>query len=45
VDLRMGEVENKSKDLTLRATQLPEFIMKILDNGGLIEHLRRIKTV
>ena len=41
VDLRMGEVENKSKDLTLRATQLPEFIMEILDNGGLIEHLRR----
>ncbi|MCW3976764.1 MAG: 3-isopropylmalate dehydratase small subunit [Candidatus Bathyarchaeota archaeon] len=41
VNLRMGEVENKSKDLALQATQLPEFIMEILDNGGLIEHLRR----
>ena len=41
VDLSMGEVENKSKDLALRATQLPEFIMEILDDGGLIEHLRR----
>ncbi len=46
VDLRMGQVKNKSKDLALRATQLPEFIMEILDNGGLIEHLRRrIKSV
>ena len=41
VDLRVGEVENKSKNLVLQATQLPEFIMEILDDGGLIEHLRR----
>ncbi len=41
VDLRAGEVENKSKNLALQATQLPEFIMEILDDGGLIEHLRR----
>lgn len=41
VDLRAGKVENKSKNLALRATQLPEFIMEILDDGGLIEHLRR----
>jgi len=41
VDLRAGEVENKSKNLVLQATQLPEFIVEILDDGGLIEHLRR----
>jgi len=41
VGLRAGEVENKSKNLVLQATQLPEFIMEILDDGGLIEHLRR----
>jgi len=41
VDLTSGEVENKSQNLVLRATQLPEFIMEILDDGGLIEHLRR----
>jgi hypothetical protein len=29
----------------LEATRLPEFIMEILDDGGLIEHLkRRIET-
>jgi len=41
VDLRAGKVENKSKNLVLQATQLPEFIIEILDDGGLIEHLRR----
>jgi len=41
VDVKAGEVKNKSKNLTLRATQLPEFIMEILNDGGLIEHLRR----
>jgi len=41
VDLGAGKVENKSKNLVLQATRLPEFIMEILDDGGLIEHLRR----
>ena len=40
-DLEKGEVKNKSKDVTLQATQLPDFIMKILSDGDLIEHLRR----
>jgi len=41
VDLRAGEVKNKSKNLLLQATQLPKFIVEILDDGGLIKHLRR----
>jgi 3-isopropylmalate/(R)-2-methylmalate dehydratase small subunit len=41
VDLKAGEVKNKSKNLLLQATQLPEFILQILDDGGLIEHLKR----
>ena len=45
LDLETGIIENRSKGLTLRATQLPEFIMEILNDGGLIEHLRkRIKS-
>jgi len=45
VNLETGIIENRSKGLTLRATQLPEFIMEILNDGGLIEHLRkRIKS-
>jgi 3-isopropylmalate/(R)-2-methylmalate dehydratase small subunit len=41
VDLRAGEVKNKSKNLLLQTTPLPRFIMEILDDGGLIEHLKR----
>ena len=41
VNLDTGVIENRSKGLPLRATQLPEFIMEILNDGGLIEHLRK----
>jgi 3-isopropylmalate/(R)-2-methylmalate dehydratase small subunit len=41
VNLEAGRVEDVSKGLVLHATKLPEFIMEILDDGGLIEHLKR----
>ena len=41
VDLKAGEIQNHSKNTTLQATKLPEFILEILGDGGLIEHLRR----
>jgi 3-isopropylmalate/(R)-2-methylmalate dehydratase small subunit len=45
VDLQSGKVEDKSNDSVFQGTKLPEFIMEILDDGGLIEHLkRRIET-
>ena len=45
VNLQTGKVEDKTNGSVLHAMQLPEFIMEILDDGGLIEHLkRRIET-
>ncbi|MGD9130669.1 MAG: 3-isopropylmalate dehydratase small subunit [Candidatus Bathyarchaeota archaeon] len=45
VNLQTGKVENKTNGSVLEATRLPEFIMEILEDGGLIEHLkRRIET-
>jgi len=41
VDLQTGKVEDKTNGSVLQATKLPEFIMEILDGGGLIEHLKR----
>ena len=41
VDLQTGKVEDKTSGSVLQATKLPEFIMEILGNGGLIEHLKR----
>jgi len=45
VNLQTGKVEDKTNGSVWEATRLPEFIMEILEDGGLIEHLkRRIKT-
>ncbi len=45
VNLQTGKVENKTNGSVMQATKLPGFIMEILDDGGLIEHLkRRIET-
>jgi 3-isopropylmalate/(R)-2-methylmalate dehydratase small subunit len=41
VDLQSGRVEDRTNGSVLEATRLPEFIMEILDDGGLIEHLKR----
>jgi len=41
VDLEKGVIKNLSKNSTLHATQLPAFILEILSDGGLIEHLRK----
>ena len=41
VDLQSGKVEDKTNGSVLQATKLPEFIMEILDHGGLIKHLKR----
>jgi 3-isopropylmalate/(R)-2-methylmalate dehydratase small subunit len=41
VDFEKGEVYSPSKGLTLQATKLPNFILEILSDGGLIENLQR----
>jgi 3-isopropylmalate/(R)-2-methylmalate dehydratase small subunit len=40
VDLENGVIENRSKGTTFPAAKLPQFILEILSNGGLIENLR-----
>jgi 3-isopropylmalate/(R)-2-methylmalate dehydratase small subunit len=41
VNLQTGKVENLTNGAVLQATKLPEFIMGILNDGGLIQHLKR----
>lgn len=41
VDLEKGEVRNLTRGATLKAAPLPEVMMRILDEGGLVEHLRK----
>jgi 3-isopropylmalate/(R)-2-methylmalate dehydratase small subunit len=41
VNLQTGKVENLTNGAVMQATKLPEFIMGILNDGGLIQHLKR----
>jgi 3-isopropylmalate/(R)-2-methylmalate dehydratase small subunit len=41
VDLASGEVRNLSSGQTYRAKPYPEFMLQIMEAGGLIEHTRR----
>ena len=41
LDPSTGVVRDQSKNLTLQATQLPVFILDVLNDGGLIKHLRK----
>jgi 3-isopropylmalate/(R)-2-methylmalate dehydratase small subunit len=40
INIKTGEIYDKTKDLTLKANPLPEFMQKIVDNDGLINFLR-----
>jgi len=41
VDLAEGMVLNLSKNQTHQATRLPAFVLEIIEDGGLIENLRK----
>jgi 3-isopropylmalate/(R)-2-methylmalate dehydratase small subunit len=41
VNLKEGTIKNKSKNTDLEAAQLPEFMLEMLADGGLVENLRK----
>lgn len=41
VDFDLGDVKNLTTRASIHATKLPQFILEILSDGGLIENLRR----
>lgn len=41
VDLRKGVVVNKTKGIELKVKPLPKVMVNILDDGGLIEHIKK----
>jgi 3-isopropylmalate/(R)-2-methylmalate dehydratase small subunit len=41
VDLDKGEIINKTEKYTIKAIKLPTFILEIVNDGGLIENLRK----
>ena len=41
VDLTRGEVINQTRGERLEGSKLPDFILEIINDGGLIEHLKK----
>ncbi len=41
IDLKRGIITNIRTKKSLQAIRLPEFVMEIIDDGGLIPHLRK----
>jgi len=40
IDIKTGEIHDKTKRITLRAKPLPEFMQRIVEKGGLVNFLR-----
>jgi len=40
INIKTGELQDKTKGITLKAKPLPEFIQKIVEKGGLVNFLR-----
>lgn len=43
IDLKIGEVKNLTKNKVLKTKPLPEVMIKILNDGGLLEHYKKHK--
>ena len=41
VSLEEGRIVNETRKHVIKATELPEFILEILQDGGLIAHLKK----
>ena len=41
IDVKQGFVHNKTKDIKLPFAPLPDVMIKLLDDGGLVEHLNK----
>jgi 3-isopropylmalate/(R)-2-methylmalate dehydratase small subunit len=41
IDLERGKINDETKGLTITASPIPDFLLAILEDGGIIEHLRR----
>ncbi|MDD5622158.1 MAG: 3-isopropylmalate dehydratase small subunit [Actinomycetota bacterium] len=43
IDLKKGTIDNKTKNLVLQFSPLPEVMIKILNDGGLVNHITKNK--
>ncbi|MCL5290945.1 MAG: 3-isopropylmalate dehydratase small subunit [Actinobacteria bacterium] len=43
VDISRGEVKNLTKGISIKTTALPDVMIKILNDGGIVEHFKKHK--
>lgn len=41
IDLEVGKINNETKGVSITASPIPNLLLDILEDGGIIEHLRR----
>ena len=41
IDIKQGIIKNLTKNETIEITPLPDVMIKLLNEGGLIEHLKK----
>lgn len=41
IDYKAGTIDNKTQGKVINFTPLPEFAIEIVDNGGLLEHIKK----
>lgn len=41
VDIKLGQIKNLTKNETIKITPLPDVMIKLLNEGGLIEHIKK----
>lgn len=41
IDIKAGQIKNLTKNETIKITPLPDVMIKLLNEGGLIEHLKK----
>jgi 3-isopropylmalate/(R)-2-methylmalate dehydratase small subunit len=43
IDYQAGTINNKTQRKTIRFTPLPDFALEIIEDGGLLEHIKKSK--
>ncbi len=41
IDYKAGTIDNKTQGKVIKFTALPDFAIEIIDNGGLLEHIKK----
>jgi len=44
IDYKVGLIKNKTTDVNIKFSSLPDFALEIINDGGLLEHIKKATT-